>query len=189
MRYLPFFSLVMLLTAQSPAVAAPFGVPSTDSYLWDNGEAKDFTLSWDGTLGTFEVEDIGTAYYGSLQDCCTDTFDRVRYVYPGAMLTFTDLSINTMPVNTVFEDNLDLTLLSQGALDNLFLLTGQVTLHWDDPFARMPVLHFAAVPENYMDPQGETSPVPEPASLFLVGSALFSGSIWARRRQRSTPPA
>ncbi|MGE3844750.1 MAG: PEP-CTERM sorting domain-containing protein [Vicinamibacterales bacterium] len=183
MRSLPCLLLVAALAHGVTAAAAPLDIPTVDSYVWGNGETKDFSLSWDGALATFDVQDVGTAQYASLSDCCTDTFDRVRIVYPGATLLFTDLSINTMPVNTVFVDNLDLDLLSHGALDNLYLLTGQVTMQWDEPLARMPMLRFTATPESSLNGDTDTAPVPEPATLLLVGSGFASGSIWARRRR------
>lgn len=189
MRSLPFLLLVAWVAHGVTAGAAPLDVPSVDSYVWDNGETKDFSLSWDGSLATFDVQDVGTAQYTSLGACCTDTFDRVRVVYPGATLLFTGLSINTMPVNTVFVDNLDLTLLSHGALDNLYLLTGQVTLQWDEPLARMPMLRFAATPETSLNGDAETTPVPEPATLLLLGGGFACGSVWAKRRRLRPGPA
>lgn len=179
------YPLTCLLAIVAPVAASPIDPPSADSYVWNNGDAKAFELSWDGTQALFNVQDLGTASYDSVAACCTDTFDRVRMLYPGATLTFSNLAINTMPVDTVFVDNLNLTLLKQGALDNLGFLTGSVTLQWDDPFARMPVMSFYALPEGGIDANAEATEVPEPATLLLVGSGLLGAATFGRRKRRS----
>jgi hypothetical protein len=189
---LRLLTFLVLLASVAPVAAAPLSVPISDSYTWANGDSKSFELSWDGAQTFFTVQDLGTAIYDSLGGCCTDTFDRVRELYPGGSLTFTNLALNTLPVNTVFVDNLDLSLFRQGALDNLGVLTGTVTLEWDDPFARMAVLSFVARPEGGLTALAEAqeevvATVPEPATLLLVGGTLLGGSWLERRRRRRNP--
>jgi hypothetical protein len=179
---------VALLALAAPLWAAPIEPPSVDSFIWNNGESKGFSLTWDGDQAVFTLDGVGTGVYESLADCCTDTFDRVRELHPGATLTFTDLAINTLPVNTVFVDNLNLSLLKTGALDNLGLLTGLVTLEWDDPFTRMPLMSFSVLIPDETVAFGENdepvTAVPEPATLFLLGSGLLAVSFVARNRAR-----
>ena len=118
--------------ASAPAAAAPLAIdpPSTGVYGWADNEARAFSLSLPRGSSTYTlwIEGIGTSHYSSLASCCTDVFGRVLDLYPGGTLHFSRLAINSMPTNTEFWDDLNLTVLSRAALDNLGTLTGVVTL-------------------------------------------------------------
>jgi hypothetical protein len=175
------------LAPVAPCAATPIQVPVvTDTYDWQFGETRAFSLTWNGVFATFTVQGVGTASYLSLDACCTDLFDRVKQVYPGATLQFSNLAINTYPVDMIVYDNLDLTLLKQAGMDNLATLTGFATLQTGQPLRTMPQLVFNG---GYVDTTNALSPtaVPEPATLALIGAGLL-GTSWGLRRRRGGRP-
>lgn len=176
------------LVTVKPVTATPIQVPVvTDTYDWQFGDTRAFSLTWNGVFATFAVQGVGTSTYGSLDACCTDLFDRVKQVYPGATLQFSGLAINTYPVDMVVYDNLDLTLLKQAGMDNLATLTGFATLLNGQRPANMPQLFFDGGYVNTGDTSVAQTTVPEPATLALVGAGLL-GTSWGLRRKKAPKP-
>lgn len=174
----------MWLASAQPGTATPIQVPVvTDTYDWQFGDTRAFSLTWNGVFATFAVQEVGTATYASLDACCTDLFDRVKQVYPGATLQFSGLAINTYPVDMIVYDNLDLTLLKQAGMDNLATLTGFATLLNGQPSRTMPQLFFDG---GYVDTgNAEIAPtaIPEPATVALIGAGLL-GTSWGLRKRK-----
>jgi hypothetical protein len=189
MRGVTIAALVLAgwLVPAAPGAAAPIQLPPvvTDTYDWQVGEARAFSLTWDGVYATFSVEGVGTSTYDSLDACCTDLFTRVKDVYPSAGLQFSGLAINTYPVDIIVSDNLDLTLLKQAGLDNLATLTGFATLVPGSPRI-MPLLAFDGGSYGTIDGDVAPTPVPEPATLALIGVGLL-GTSWGLRKKKRTP--
>lgn len=198
-------SFVLALLGLSPALvsAAPITTHSTSSgYGWADGQTRSFSLSWDGQEAVFAVDGIGTATYGSVQDCCLDLIERVGEIRPGGYFELSRIVINSIPLSTTIQDTLDLAMLRQTAFHNVGLLTGDLTLRWpspggpppgDDPYgnhyASMMVrgvpstdLGFGALSSGLAD--DDSSSVPEPASALLVGLGLLGAAGLARRRRR-----
>ena len=101
--------LSSLLSAS--ALADPIQPPVTDAFGWADGEARRFSLSWNGTQAAFSVDQVGSSTYTSLETCCDDVFSRIRDLNPGGSLLFNGLALNTMPISTSFVDGLNLALL------------------------------------------------------------------------------
>lgn len=176
-----------LTSASGTASAAPIALdpPTTGAYGWADNESRAFSLAKVGSLYTLSVQGVGSSQYFSLTECCTDVFGRVLELFPGGTLHFTRLSINTMPVQTEFWDDLNLTVLQRAGLDNLGTLDGLVTLDVPDGQSRGPkTLAFsgdysASLIQPMALPVGN---VPEPTALLMVGAGLLGLGRLLRRR-------
>ncbi len=179
-RYL-VLALLFLVVARATS-ADPITAPGS---TWNSGEGRNFELLWNGSVGTFSVDDLGTSVYTSLSDCCREVFDRVRDLNQGSSLTFSGLVLNWyVPISTVIEDDLDWNLLAASGFDNLRSLTGVVTLT-TSPLARQgqPLLAFDLAPEeDSVQSNGTQQSIPEPGVLLLIGTGLLGCSTLARRR-------
>jgi hypothetical protein len=180
--------VVSLASASGTASAAPITLdpPTTGSYGWADNESRAFSLARVGSTYTLSVQGVGSSEYSSMTECCTDVFGRVLELFPGGTLHFTRLSLNTMPVQTEFWDDLNLTVLQRAGLDNLGTLTGLVTLDVPDGQVRGPrTLAFTGdFSEPLMAPMAlPTRSVPEPSTMVLVGAGLLGlGRLLRRRR-------
>lgn len=186
MRVRHLVAAALFLVAAQSVSADPLTAPTAS---WADGEGRNFELLWSGEQATFSVDGVGTSVYTSLDDCCSDVFDRVRSLNPGSTLTFSQLVLNWGPrIDTVLHDDLDWSLLRASGFDNLISLAGVVTLNVSTSARRGPaVLAFNA---PYEEPPDEKQ-VPEPGILLLVGSGLLGFATLGRRRlaRSANPPA
>lgn len=179
--------LSSLLSAS--ALADPIQPPVADAFGWADGEARRFSLTWNGTQAAFSVDQVGSSTYGSLETCCDDVFSRIRDLNPGGSLLFNGLALNTMPISTSFVDGLNLELL-KSQTHNIATLTGYVTLQLPPDLRRgRAVLDFTPLaapgPDMLFARPGSASriaDVPEPATLLLIGTGLVGLARLVRKR-------
>jgi hypothetical protein len=180
--------LVFAASILAAAVAVPpptFASPITDTSAlgWGDGESRLFALErFDDESYRLTVDGFASASYASPWDCCAGFFDPVRDARPYSTLTFSQLQVNTLPVNTTFTDNLDLDLLRQAGIGTLLSLTGRITLNWNEP--DIPLLAFSMFsdePSIMADVQAPAQ-VPEPALLVLFGAGAMVATYRIRKR-------
>lgn len=189
------FAACLIAALSGRSMADSITPPTTDAYGWADGEARKFSLTWNGRTANFSVDKVGTSSYSTLDQCCADMFSRIVEINPGGSLLFTGLRLNTMPVDTTFVDGLNLELL-RGESANIASLTGMITLQLP-PDARRgkPVFDFSpletaspliaqamSAPTREMVP---STPVPEPATLLLMGSGLLAVARFAQKKSKS----
>jgi hypothetical protein len=186
------FAACLVAALSGRAMADTITPPATDAYGWADGESRKFSLTWNGRAANFSVDKVGTSSYRTLDQCCTDMFSRIMDINPGSSLLFTGLRLNTMPINTTFVDGLNLDLL-RGESANIASLTGMITLQLP-PDARRgkPVFDFSPLEQpspvlaqsllRQESAQLPPEPVPEPATLLLMGSGLLAVARFAQKK-------
>jgi hypothetical protein len=167
--------------------------PVTDAYGWADGEARTFSLTWNGQTSTFSVDKVGSATYHTLEQCCTDMVNRITEINPGSSLLFSGLVLNSRPIGLSFLDGINFDLL-RAESPSFSSLDGYVTLELS-PASRVskPVFDFSPLVGVSMEGEG-SSPgsegsvpaVPEPASLVLMGTGLIAvGKLMHRRKPQA----
>jgi hypothetical protein len=175
--------LAAIVAAPSSGSASP--ITNSSALGWGDGEARQFALElFDDGAYRFTVDGFASATYQAAWDCCAGFFDPIRDVRPSATLTFTDLRVNTMPVNTTFSDNLDLEFLRRAEIMSILSLTGRVTLNWNEPDVPLLLFSLFEPPTPESDILPLRTAVPEPALIVLFGAGLAAAALRVRSRLR-----
>jgi hypothetical protein len=154
---------------------------ATGQHQWTSGQAKNFSLTYDGTLLTY-VLDGKTLRSTSFTGNASDIFFRTRAAANSSVLlsnlTFTDMagSFNIGNMTSGNGVSTDIDYLRIGKVKGAFTLTGSTTMSWSGtrPGNSALIAQFKV---------GNSVDVPEPATLGAL-AVVAGGAIAARRKRQ-----